>query len=84
MPAASSPKRGETPVALPASLSAKVPLLNEMIAQHVAPAELARRLPTRPQEVNRTIDLRHTTKIDTIASALVVPGKRPQFTLAPA
>jgi hypothetical protein len=32
---------------------AKVLLLNEMIRQRVRPAELARRLQTTPQEVNR-------------------------------
>jgi antitoxin HicB len=58
--------------------------LNEMISQQVTAAELARRLHTRPQEVNRVIDLAHTTKIDTIASALAALGKRLQLTLAPA
>jgi antitoxin HicB len=84
VPLPSNAKRGETRVALPASLSAKVLLLNEMIVQQITPAELARRLHTRPQEVNRVIDLGHTTKIDTIAAALVALGKRLQFTLAPA
>lgn len=83
VPLPSTARRGETLVALPASLSAKVLLLNEMIDQQVTAAELARRLHTRPQEVNRVIDLAHTTKIDTIASALAALGKRLQFTLAP-
>jgi antitoxin HicB len=84
VPLPSVARRGETLIALPASLSAKVLLLNEMIAQQVTAAELARRLHTRPQEVNRVIDLAHTTKIDTIASALAALGKRLQLTLAPA
>ncbi|MDO9067737.1 MAG: type II toxin-antitoxin system HicB family antitoxin, partial [Deltaproteobacteria bacterium] len=55
---------------LPASLSAKVLLLNEMITQRVRPAELTRRLNTTPQEVNRLTNVRHTTRIDGIAAAL--------------
>ena len=53
----------------------KVLLLNEMIAQNVRPAELARRLHTTPQEVNRLTNVRHTTRIDDIAAALRALGK---------
>ncbi|HYD58985.1 MAG TPA: type II toxin-antitoxin system HicB family antitoxin [Noviherbaspirillum sp.] len=62
-------------VELPASMSAKVLLLNEMLAQQVKPVELARRLGARPQDVNRLIDLGHATKIDTIQEALRALGK---------
>jgi antitoxin HicB len=62
-------------IELPASLAAKVLLLNEMLLQKVRPAELARRLNTTPQEVNRLINLRHTSKIDGIANALRALGK---------
>lgn len=82
VPAASKAKKGEELVALPASVSAKVLLLNEMIAQGVTPSELARRLNTRPQEVNRIVDLNHTTKIDTIADALSVLGKSLDLTIS--
>ena len=75
VPMPSRPKRGQRMVELPASVSAKVLLLNEMIAQKVYPAELARRLRVTPQEVTRLIDLHHTTKIDGIAGALKVLGK---------
>jgi hypothetical protein len=63
-------------VELPASLSAKILLLNEMIQQHVRPAELARRLKTTPQEVNRLTNVQHTSRIDGIAAALKALGKR--------
>ncbi|HEY0797032.1 MAG TPA: type II toxin-antitoxin system HicB family antitoxin [Acidisarcina sp.] len=76
VPMPSAPKRGQAVVELPASLSAKVLLLNEMIHQHVRPAELARRLNTTPQEVNRLTNIQHTTRIDSIAAALKVLGKR--------
>ena len=76
VPAPSKPKRGQHVMELPASLSAKVLLLNEMIAQNVRPAELARRLKTTPQEVNRLTNARHTTRIDSIATALQALGKQ--------
>ena len=44
VPLPSKPKPRQHVVELPASLSAKILLLNEMIQQHVRPAELARRL----------------------------------------
>jgi antitoxin HicB len=75
VPMPSRPKRGQRLVELPASVSAKILLLNEMIVQKVYPAELARRLRVTPQEVTRLIDLHHTTKIDGIAGALKVLGK---------
>ena len=75
VPAPSKAKRGQPVIELAASLSAKVLLLNEMIAQNVRPAELARRLNTSPQEVNRLTNVRHTTRIDSISSALQAMGK---------
>lgn len=69
-------RRGETVVALPASLFAKILLLNAMPEQQVTPSALARRLRTTPQTVNRIVDLRHATKIDTIDQALGALGKR--------
>ena len=75
VPAPSKPKRGQDVVELPASLSAKILLLNEMLLQKVRPAELARRIGTTPQEVNRLTNIRHTSRIDGIAGALKALGK---------
>jgi antitoxin HicB len=75
VPAPSRLKRSQPFVELPASLSAKVLLLNEMVRQKVRPAELARRLQTTPQEVNRLTNLRHASKIDRIALAMKALGK---------
>ncbi|MGA2276014.1 MAG: type II toxin-antitoxin system HicB family antitoxin [Terracidiphilus sp.] len=75
VPAPSKPKRGQPVVTLPASLSAKILLLNEMLRQKIPPAELARRIGTTRQEVNRLTDLRHTSKIDRIDAALQALGK---------
>lgn len=84
VPLPSRPRRGEERIELPASLAAKVLLLNEMLAQKVSPAELARRLHTRAQDVQRVIDLAHVTKIDTIASAFTALGKRLELSVVPA
>ena len=75
VPSPSKAKRGQHVVELAASLSAKVLLLNEMVTQNVRPAELARRLNTSPQEVNRLTNVKHTTRIDGIAAALQALGK---------
>jgi len=82
VPLPSAPKRGERLVSLPASVSSKVLLLNEMLDQKVAPSELARRLDTTRQEVNRLIDLGHATKIDRIEEALAALGKRLDLVVA--
>ncbi len=79
VPQPSHIKRGGKFVELPASLSAKVLLLNEMIRQQVRPAELARRLQTTPQEINRLTNLHHATKIDGIAGAMKALGKTLQI-----
>jgi len=81
VPVPSQLKRGQLMVDLPASISAKVLLLNEMLRQDVRPAELARRMNVRPQEVNRITTLGHPTKIDTISQALAAIGKRLELTL---
>ena len=76
VPAPSKPKRGQRLVELPPSVAAKVLLLNEMLRQKVRPAELARRIGTTPQEVNRLTNIRHTTRIDRVDTALRALGKR--------
>lgn len=67
-------KTGDDFVQLPASVTAKVLLLNEMLKSGTSQAELARKLNTRPQEVTRIVKLDHSTKIDTIADALSALG----------
>lgn len=76
VPMPSRVKRGQVAVELPPSVGAKVLLLNTMLEQRVTAAELARRLHTSPQSVNRLVNLDHTTKIDTVATALKALGRR--------
>jgi antitoxin HicB len=81
VPLPSPLKRGQVAVDLPASVAAKVLLLNEMLAQGKRPAELARLMQARPQEVTRLMNLHHPTKIDTVALALRALGKRLELKL---
>lgn len=84
VPLPSARKNGQILVALPASVSAKVLMLNEMVAQGRRPADLARLMHVRPQEVTRLMDLHHPTKIDTIAAALLAMGKQLELRLVQA
>lgn len=76
VPPPSAAKRGERLISLPLSVASKVLLLNEMLTQRIGPSELARRMDSLPQYVNRMIDLHHATKIDTIEKAMAALGKR--------
>jgi antitoxin HicB len=82
VPAPSALLAGEQFVELPPSVTSKVLLLNEMVRQRVTPSELARRMGTIPQEVNRLIDLNYTTKIDRVAQALAALGKKLELSAA--
>lgn len=75
VPIASSAKKGQHTVSLPASIWAKVLLLNEVVEQNLRPIDVAKKMGTRPQEVNRILDLKHATKIDTLAAAFRAVGK---------
>jgi antitoxin HicB len=75
VPMPSVPRVGERMIPLPLSAVSKVLLLNEMLAQHVGPSELARRMGTSKQEANRLTDLKHATKIDRIADAMAALGR---------
>lgn len=71
---------GEAFVEVPASVAAKVLLLNAVVQAGITNAELARMIDTRPQEVTRILDLHHSTKIDTIQKALSALGKQLHIT----
>lgn len=80
-PVGSTVKSGEIAIALPASVVAKVLLLNTMVQANVRPIDLARKMKVKPQEVTRLTDIRHATKIDTIQKALRALGKELVITL---
>ncbi|KQM68761.1 type II toxin-antitoxin system HicB family antitoxin [Xylophilus sp. Leaf220] len=81
VPEPSPAQSGEILVSLPLSAAAKVELLNLVVAQKERPADLARKMGIRPQEVTRLLDPKHATKIDTLADAFQALGKRLQLSL---
>lgn len=74
VPAPSKVAKGERLVSLPLSVAAKVALLNARIESGARPADVARAMGCKAQEMTRVFDLQHATKIDTIAAALAAMG----------
>jgi len=81
VPLPSALQENERMVRVPAITTAKVLLLNEMLAQNIGPSELARRMGTIPQNVNRLIDVRHTSKLESVEQALAALGKHLELNL---
>ncbi len=74
VPVPSKAKAGEVIVALPHSIAAKVALLNVLVERKQRPVDLAKSMGIKPQEVTLILDLRHATKIDTLAAAFEALG----------
>lgn len=74
-PKPSKPQEGEILISPPLSFIAKMLLLNTMVSDNIGACDLAKKMNIKRQEVNRIIDLRHVTKIDTIQKALQALGK---------
>lgn len=66
---------GQAIVRLPVLLAAKVLLWNEMQAQGIGKAELARRLGVEFPDVEQLLELRHGSKIEHVEAALARLGK---------
>lgn len=56
------------------SVAAKVALLNARLESGAKPADAAREMGIKPQEMTRAFDLKHATKIETIGAALAAMG----------
>lgn len=69
-------------VEVPASVAAKILLLNEFLDAGLTKTELANRMGVKKQEITRIFDLRHSTKIDTVQKALMVLGRRMEVVAA--
>lgn len=74
VPLPSPARSGEHLLALPPTIVAKVLLHNTCLESRTRPADLARAMGIKPQEVHRILDLHHATKIDTLAAALRALG----------
>lgn len=82
VPVASTATEDEEYIELPISIGAKILLLNEMIDRQLRPSDLAKSMNIKPQEVTRIMNLHHTTKIDTLASAFSAIGCRLDFMIS--
>ncbi|ECU7993254.1 type II toxin-antitoxin system HicB family antitoxin [Salmonella enterica subsp. enterica serovar Toucra] len=69
-------------VEVPASVAAKILLLNEFLDSGLTKTELASRMGIKKQEMTRLFDLRHSTKIDTVQKALMTLGRRMEVVAA--
>ena len=81
IPLPSEGRRGQNSVGLPAIEEAKVLLWNEMLAQNIRKAELARRLNVHMPQIDRLFNLKHSTKVEFIEQAAKALGKKLQVTL---
>jgi antitoxin HicB len=81
VPLPTKPRRGQQAVVLPAIEEAKVLLWNEMQAQNIRKAELARRLNVHMPQIDRLFNLKHSTKVEFIEQAAKALGKKLQVTL---
>lgn len=83
IPLPSRPKRRPT-VALSALTAAKIALYGAMLEAGVGKAALARRLGWHMPQVDRVLDLRHTSKLDQVEAALGVLGRELHVEVRPA
>lgn len=63
-------------IEVPASVAAKVLLLNAFVDSGITQVDLASRMGVKKQEVTRLFDLKHSTKIDTVQKALSTLSKQ--------
>jgi antitoxin HicB len=76
IPAGDASPRSRTAVVLPALTEAKLGLYSAMRAAKIGKAELARRLNCHLPQIDRLLDLRHSSRLDQIEAALRALGKR--------
>lgn len=84
IPEASATRAGEFVVRLPLSATAKILLHNAMAEARVSRSELARRTGLKLPEVTRLLNLRHATKVDSVADALRALGYELSLVTTPA
>lgn len=81
IPLPSQPKAGQETVEIPAMETAKILLHNEMLAQGVKKAEMARRLDVHMPQIDRLLNLNHSTQIEFIERAAAKLGKKLSISL---
>jgi antitoxin HicB len=81
IPYASQRKRGQKFVTLPALAVAKLGLYDAMLAKKWRKADLARHLDLHMPQVDRLLNLQHSTKIEQVEFALHALGRRIELTV---
>lgn len=81
IPAPSKVKKGQCAVDLPALSCAKVLLWNQMLANGMRKADLARALNVHMPQIDRLFDLRHSSKMEFVEQAAKKLGKNVQISL---
>jgi antitoxin HicB len=75
IPTPSLPKARQATVTLPLLMGTKVALYQGMRNQHVGKAELARRLDVHLPQIDRLLDVRHSSQLGQIESAFEALGQ---------
>ena len=75
IPKPSPPAASERLISLPLSAWVKVMLLNALLDDRVSQTCLANRMGIKPQQVTRIVNLKHSTKIDTLEAAFKALGR---------
>lgn len=70
IPVASTPLKGEHVVSLPVLVAMKAALHNAMIETGTRKAELARKLGQKGPQIDRLLDVEHSSKVETVELAL--------------
>jgi len=81
VPPPSRVKRGQRFVDLPATVTAKAMLHNEMLTKGIKKAELARRMNMAAPNVERIFHAKHGTKFETLEAAFAALGKKIQISV---
>ena len=76
LPRPSVPKKGQFLVRPPALSCMKLAVYSAMVTQQLRKTDLARRLGWHLMQVDRLLDLRHSSRVDQVETALVSLGRR--------
>ena len=76
LPRPSVPRKGQFVVRPPALSCMKLAVYSAMVMQQVRKTDLARRLGWHLMQVDRLLDLRHSSRVDQLETALVSLGRQ--------
>lgn len=78
VPVATAPQEGEHVVIIPVLVAMKAALYNAMIETGTRKADLARRLGVNAPQVDRLLDVEHSSKVEKLELALAQLGRKTQ------